>query len=323
MQLTPFAGSQGKLLYFYKDPYCKVPIFMSGTAERCVLWIGGQSESFFTIGYFEQLATELEGSWSFVQMEIPSSHIGYGAQDHLCEAEDVDDVIEMLLQHHGIKEVTLFATSTGVQIALQLLAHGRNVAAITRVVLHGIVCPVDNEFFCEKGVKRRNDRVQELLKDGRKEDSRAMIGYYDIPITAGRLAQESFPSLQEALWIPALSDDADVCIKAFKSIKVPTLILIATDSQYKPSEDELSKVIKMAKTSLSCPEDDTTIKVLNDTCDELRRLLRADIPNHVKTITEFLTNADERRANAEANEAARQAEIAREKRIRLSKMSVA
>lgn len=313
-------GAEGKLIYYYKDPYRKVPIFISGNAPRCLLWIGGQAESFFTISYFEDLAKSLNEEWSFVQMELPSSHIGYGAPNHYADSDDVDEVLELLTTKHDMKEIVLFATSTGVQIALQLLDTGRNVNTVTRVILHGVVSPPDNQFFSEKATAARSDRVTELLKTGRNEDSEGMVGFYDIPVTPARLSQGGFLTLQEALWMPALQDDSDTVTKAFNKISVPTLIMIANDAQYKPTKEDVDKVIQTARKSLGCPEDDSIIELFDDTCDELRRLLKADIPHHVKSITSFLKNADEKRAKSNACEEERRAEEERQKRIALSKL---
>uniref|UniRef100_A0A0A9XI95 Aspartate--tRNA ligase n=1 Tax=Lygus hesperus TaxID=30085 RepID=A0A0A9XI95_LYGHE len=132
-------------------------------------------------------------------MEMPSGHIGYGAQDHYCEAEDVDEIIGMLHHTYGMREVVLFATSTGVQIALQVLASGHNVSCITRIIMHGIVCPPTSEYFSPQGIAKRNAHVAKLMKEGRKEDSQAMVGYYDICVTAARVSGGGFLSLQEAL----------------------------------------------------------------------------------------------------------------------------
>lgn len=314
-------ATEGKLFYYYKDPYCKVPIFMSGKASRCVLWIGGQTESFFTICYFEELAKALDEKWNFAQMELPSGHIGYGAQDHFCEAEDVDEIIGMLHNTYGMKEIALFATSTGVQVALQLLTSGHNVEYITRVIMHGIVCPPDNEFFTLQGIARRQERVEALMKEGRKEDSLAMVGYYDIPVTPSRVSGGGFLSLQEALWQPALLDQAEVCHEALKRISVPTLIMIANDSHYKPTEEDLSKVRKMAQASVHpSAVEDLRIEVFRDTCDEIRRLLKADISAHVGKITQFLNDADAKRAEEEAKARAIAEEEERQKRFAFNKL---
>lgn len=254
-------------------------------------------------------------------MELPSGHIGYGAQDHFCEAEDVDEIIGMLHNTYGMKEIALFATSTGVQVALQLLTSGHNVEYITRVIMHGIVCPPDNEFFTLQGIARRQERVEALMKEGRKEDSLAMVGYYDIPVTPSRVSGGGFLSLQEALWQPALLDQAEVCHEALKRISVPTLIMIANDSHYKPTEEDLSKVRKMAQASVHpSAVEDLRIEVFRDTCDEIRRLLKADISAHVGKITQFLNDADAKRAEEEAKARAIAEEEERQKRFAFNKL---
>lgn len=296
----------GKLFYFYKDPYRKVPIFMSGEASRTLLWIGGQADTFLTIQYFPELIEKLGGSWNFTQVEIPSSHIGFGGQDHLNDAADIVDIIDLLQCDHGQEEICLFATSTGLQIALEVMKHPSVAEVITRFIVHGVVVPADNQYFTPVAVEKRNARVQELLKEGRREDSAAMVGFYDLPVTPARLSEGGFPSLQEALWQPALEGDLSKVHEALGHIKVPTLIMCAKDYNYSVSEEDVSTVRAAAEKSVATK--DISVEFFKDTCDEVRRFLKADIPHHVSAISSFLIQCDEKRAEAAAKEAQLQAE---------------
>eukprot|EP00796_Vickermania_ingenoplastis_P011022 gene11022-7658_t len=307
----------GKLFYFYKDPYRKVPIFMSGDSNRCLLWIGGQAESFLTICYFPELIEKLGGSWNFTQIEIPSSHVGFGGQDHLTEAADIVDIIDLLNCDYGMEEITLFTTSTGLQIALEVLKNQNAASIISRFIVHGVVCPVDNQYFTPAAVQKRQERVAELMKEGRREDSQAMVGYYDIPITAARLSEGGFPSLQEALWQPALEGDYAKVKEAFGHIKIPTMIMCAKDYNYRPGPEDFEKANEAAKQAIESPL--LSVEFFGDTCDEVRRLLKADIPHHVSAIAKFLNDCDDARRADAAKEEALAAEEAKRKRNEANK----
>lgn len=309
--------ASGKLFYFYKDPYRKVPIFMSGESNRCLLWIGGQAESFLTIQYFPELIEKLGGSWNFTQVEIASSHIGFGGQDHLTEAADIIDIIELLNCDYGQEEITLFTTSTGFQIALEVLKNSAAAAVVTRFIVHGVVVPVDNQYFTPAAVQKRKDRVAQLMQEGRREDAQALAGYYDIPITPARLSEGGFPSLQEALWQPALEGDLSTVKEAFGHIKIPTMIMCAKDYNYRPTTDEFETVKTAATNAIGTPE--VFVEFFGDTCDEVRRLLKADIPHHVSAIAKFLQDCEDKRNADAAREAALEAEEAKRKRNEANK----
>lgn len=305
--------ASGKLFYFYKDPYRKVPIFHSGESNRTVLWIGGQSETFLTIPYFPDLIEALGGNWNFTQVEIPSSHIGFGGQDHLTEAADVCDIIDLLNRDYGQEEITLFTTSTGLQIALEVMKMSMAKEVVTRLIVHGVVAPIDSPLFTPEGVEKRREQVERLMKENRREDVDSMAAFYDIPITVARLHEGGYPSLQEALWQPALEGCPETVQDAFGHISVPTLIMCAKDCNYRPPEEDFETVKKAIKDVM--PK--VTVEFFADTCDEKRRLLSADIPNHVKKISQFLQKCEEDRQA----EAAREAELAAEeaKRVRNEK----
>ncbi|KEG12822.1 putative radial spoke protein 3 [Trypanosoma grayi] len=285
----------GSLFTFYKDPYCKIPVFvMGGKAERCVLWVGGQSESFLNFGYFPKLAEMLTEEWAFVQTEVASSRIGFGAQDHVHDAEDMDDLISILVKDYGIHEIALFGTSTGVQIVFELLDNSRNIEFITRVILYGVVCDPESPLFTPEGNAAREELVSRLIAEGRQEDSRALLDHYDIPITPARLSGAGFPTLQEAVWSPCLSGDVDTLRRALNVVKVPMLVMLAHHAQYKPTEEEIQRVIRLVKDHAGCTH--VTVSYFNDTCDERRRVLKAAEDEHVNAIIRFLIEEDEKRA---------------------------
>nr|CCC94051.1 unnamed protein product [Trypanosoma congolense IL3000] len=292
---------QGHLFTFYKDPYCKIPVFvLNMNARRCILWIGGQTESISSIDYFATLADELQGDWAFVQVEIPSSRIGSGPQNHVHDAEDVDDLIAILMKDHCMNEVALFATSTGTQVVFELLENGVHRNAITRVILHGVVRDPEGEIFSPAECAARKEHVEKLMAEDRGEDSRALIKYYDIPITPARLAGGGFPTLQEAVWSPSIRRERDVLKKSLGVIKVPLLLMLAHNIHYKPSNEEIAAVLECVRDYTACNR--VTVSYFNDTCDEKRRVLKAAEQEHVAAIVQFLADEDEFRALTEKND---------------------
>ncbi|KAG8348767.1 putative Protein of unknown function (DUF1749) [Trypanosoma vivax] len=292
---------KGTMFTYYKDPYCKIPVFMMGMeASRCVLWMGGQTESFFSFDYFPRLVETIGNDWGFVQVEIPSGRIGSGAQDHVREAEDVDDLISILVKKHGMTEVALFATGTGSQLVFELLDNSINKEFITRVILHGVVCDPSSPLFTEEGCAERLELVQRLVADGRGEDSRAVADHYDIPITPARLASGGFPTLQEAVWSPCIRRDYAVLQRSLGVVKVPLLLMLAHHAQYKPTEEDVELVLQCVKEYTACAR--VTVSYFNDTCDERRRVLKAAEYEHVLAIAQFLMDEDEYRNEQRATE---------------------
>ncbi|EKF32609.1 radial spoke protein 3, putative [Trypanosoma cruzi marinkellei] len=284
----------GSLLTFYKDPYCKIPVFiMGGCAKRCILWIGGQSESFLTFDYFSQLVNFLEGEWQFVQIELASSRIGFGAQDHVHDAEDVDDLIDILVTKHEMQEIALFGTGTGAQVVFELLENSRNSKFITRVILYGVVCDPETQIFTPEGEAERKEFVAQLIEEGRHEDSRAMVDQYDIPITPARLFSGGFPTLQEAVWNPCFREDTETLSRSMGVVKVPLLLMLAHHAQYKPTAEEVDRVVRLIREYAGCTH--VTVSYFNDTCDERRRVLKAAEAEHVEAIVQFLFEEEEKR----------------------------
>ncbi|ORC90414.1 putative radial spoke protein 3 [Trypanosoma theileri] len=295
---------EGSLFTFYKDPYCKIPVFLMGggslRAQRCVLWIGGQSESFLCFNYFPRLAEMLSGDWAFAQVELPSSRVGFGAQDHVHDAEDVDELLSILVKDYDMREITLFATSTGVQVVFELLANGRHTAFVTRAILHGVVCDPASPLFTPEGVAARAEFVAELVAAGRQEDSRALVDHYDIPVTPARLAGGGFPTLQEAVWSPCMRGEVDTLQQSIGRVRVPMLIMLAHHAQYKPTPEEVDKVVRLVREYAGCTH--VTVSYFKDTCDERRRVLKAAEQEHVDAILHFLAEEDDRRAKQEKEE---------------------
>lgn len=313
-------ASEGKLFTFYKDPYRRVPVFLSGNAPRCVVWTGGQGDGFFSLGYMHQLIEELGNvEWSVAQWTPASSFVGYGGQCHRRDAEDLDELLGELINNYGMREICLFATSTGVQIVLHALENGRHREYVSRVVLQGIVANVNSEMFASSTAQTRLSKAQGLVDNGAKEDIAAMEGIYDIPITPARYATGGYPSIQEALWVPAFANDVKTLRQVLSTINVPLLVMISMHSDFAVSEAEQEAFEARVKSNSATTE--TFISYFNDTADERRRMLKASEAQHTAAVVFFLAEQDEKRRQREHAIAQAQAEQERRNRSVLAQSS--
>jgi hypothetical protein len=311
---------EGRLFTFHKDPYKRMPIFLSGNAPRCLLWIGGQGDGFFSLGYMTHLINELGSEWTIAQVMLSSNIIAHGAPDHVHDAEDLDDLLRALITDFGMKEIALFATCTGVQIAMQVLANGRYAETITRVILQGTVCDPNSEYFTPEGRRRTVEEAKKLCSYNRKEDTTAMRDFYDLPITPARASTGGYPTLQELLWIPGLAGDKAALQRALAPVKVPTLVMMALGSHYSVAEDVQAKLEQVVHQSSSTKE--LFLSYFNDTTDERRRMLKNAEAQHTAAVVFFLREQDEKRRLREEQAMIAEAEIQRRDRSILAKASL-
>jgi hypothetical protein len=310
----------GRLFTFHKDPYKRMPIFLSGNAPRCLLWIGGQGDGFFSLGYMNHLINELGSEWTIAQVMLSSNFVAHGAPDHEHDAEDLDDLFRSLITDFGMKEIALFATCTGVQIAMQVLGTGRYAETVTRVILQGTVCDPDSEFFTEAGRKRTVVEALKLCGYNRNEDTAAMRDFYDLPITPARASRGGILTVQELLWIPGMAGDKATLQRNLASIKVPTLVMMALGSHYFVAEDVQSKVEQAVQQSASTKE--LFLSYFNDTTDERRRMLKNAEAQHTAAVVFFLREQDEKRRQREEQARIAEAEVQRRDRSILAKASL-
>lgn len=310
---------QGKLVVFKKDAVHPLPIFLSGEKSRCIFIIGSQNEPLFTTPYVAELAAAGNANWCVAHMVMGSCQTSVESQDHLCEAEDVDEAVAYLHNEHGMSEIALFAIGTGVQVAVQLMGRGNNTNLISHVILHGCVVPKEHPLFTAAANRKREEKVAELLKDGRKNDMAAMQKVYDVPITPGRLRFPGYPTLQEALWQPALTDQSHVCTSAFKPFSVPILFMISTVCSYVPSATERATVKAAVQNAVTGPKEDVHFAYFVGTCDEHRHVLRGKLEEVVKTVFSFLEESQTRILNRRAEEESAAAEEEQQKRVKLAK----
>ena len=318
--MTTSDAYAGRLFTFHKDPYKRMPVFLSGNAPRCLLWIGGQGDGFFSLGYMTHLVNELASEWTIAQVMLSSNIIAHGAPDHVHDAEDLDELLRALITDYGMKEIALFATCTGVQVAIELLTNGRNAEAITRIILQGTVCDPHSEFFTPEGRKRTVEEAKKLCQYNRKEDTTAMRDFYDLPITPSRAASGGYPTLQELLWIPGLADDKVALQKALAPLKVPTLVMMALGSHYYVAEDVQTKLEHVVHNAAATKE--LFLSYFNDTTDERRRMLKNAEAQHTAAVVFFLREQDEKRRFREEQAMIAEAEIQRRERSILAKASL-
>lgn len=288
---------EGRMFTFHKDPYRRIPVFLSGSADRCLVWVGGQGDGLFSIGYMGLLINELSSSWTVAQWTPASSFLGYGAQCHNRDAEDLDELIGILVTEHGMKEIALFATSTGLQLALEVLARGRYRDHVSRVILQGIISDPKGPMFTSSAIYNRQETASKLLAAGRGDDMAAMEGVYDIPITPARVESGGYPSLQEALWLPAHNNDSKTIRDAMSVIRVPLLVMVSLHSDFTVSSQQQQAFENIVKSNCITPE--VFISYFNDTSDERRRMLKASEAQHTAAIVFFLAEQDEKRRQRE------------------------
>lgn len=312
---------QGKLITFHTDPYMKIPVFVSGEADRCIIWLGGQCDGFFVNQYMPLLTEELPKiGWCMAQMMSSSAFMGHGSHTHVQDAEDLDDLIKTMVTDHGMKEITLFASSTGVQIALEEMESGENVEAITRVILQGVVCNPEDPIFTKESEEKRREVARELCAQGREEEVTDMRAHYDIPVSAARVNSGGHLSLMEALWIPAHREEHATIAKNIAAIRVPLLVMVAFGPGYFFSREDRKGFETVLRAAASTSE--LSLQWLHGVCDERRRMLKADEVKITADIVYFLSEQDSKRRKREEEEAAEHAEFERRNRSVLAKSAL-
>lgn len=295
-----------------------MPVFVSGQSHRMVLWIGGQCDGLFSLNYMPVLvAAMLAEGWAVAQAQLESSQVG-SARTHVGDAEDLDVLVQLLVKTHGVTEIALFGTGTGVQVALEFLKIGSAKEWVTRVILQGVVAEPDAPIFTAEGRKELHEVATRLVEAGRGEEVGEMRAVYDLPISAARVWSGGFPTLQEALWNPLVVGDTATVAQNFRCVDAPCLLMIAVGSGYavtKAKRDELRATVATKCGFVA----DVSLQFFADTCDERRRMLKTAEADHTAAISLFLREEDRKRAEREAAAAARQAEEMRRSRSIIAK----
>lgn len=307
---------EGRLLVYGDDTMHRMPVFITGTAKRCIVVIGGQADSFFSLIFVRTLIHQATGAgWSVAQAQLSSGGWGYGGRTHEGDAEDLEQLLKRLTTELEMSEICLLAWSTGVQIALKTLESPVCAGIVTRVVFHGVVQdPTDPMFGNDRRAKRLL-YAAEMLDQGRREES-VPPEVYDIPISAARLSTGGFPTMQEALWMPVLNNDATTLSSVFQNLSQPLLLLVARHPEYTP---DAATRQKFKDAVLRVAAKGSGVEYFDDTCDERRRLLRGTETLHCAAILMFLQQQDANRNQREEQARAADAESARRERSILAR----
>ncbi|CAJ1012977.1 putative Protein (DUF1749) [Leishmania naiffi] len=308
---------EGRLITLPRDGNHKTSIFLSGTAQRCILVVGSQAEGLFATPYTQQLADGLREEWAVAQVVLGSSHVGRGAPGLEADADDVDAALAVLVKEYNMTEIVLYASGTGVQVALEVLASTLRAGVVTRVILHGgIVSPQQNALFSVKATKRRVEVAHALIAESRGDDAAAMAQMYDMTITPARLHRNATLTVQEAIWQPVLGECESTCKQTLRGVTVPTLFLLSTESSYTTTaQGALSTVLRAVRDATGLPTEDVQVTLLPTTIDEHRRFLKGNTELAVQTVSDFLQQADARHEQRKAAAAIMAIEAERNQRI--------
>jgi pimeloyl-ACP methyl ester carboxylesterase len=310
----------GRLFTFGDDPARQMSVFMTGASKRAFVVVGGQGSSFFALHSMRMLIKELEAlGWATAQTQTASSLVGYSGRTHVGDAEDLRDLIELLERDFAMSEITLFGWASGVQVVLEYLNTSDNAEVVTRVILQGVIGNPNDFLFSEEGSQRRAELVADWMASGRGENI-VPIDVYDVPISAARLSTGGLPTLQEAVWQPAVKGDFESLRRHLQHIKVPLMLMVAMSTQYFPTEETKQQVRNAISAAAATPE--LEINYFEAAGDERRRMLRGSEAKHAATIAFFLKACDRRRSERE--EAAKQqaAEDLRRSRSILAKSTL-
>lgn len=314
------APVNGQLFTYGDDPTRRMSVFITGAAEnrRCLLLVGGQSDGFFSLLFIRSLMSQTDSiGWAVVQVQLASSCWGYGGRTHQDDAEDIVKLLYRLNSDFHMCEVTLVAWGTGVQVALAVLGTEDAKDIVSRVIFHGVVQDADDAFFHRESHAHRVAQALEMVDSGRREQPLPM-SVYDLPMSAARLSTGGLPSLQEALWVPALAPSHAILplSTVFQtSLRVPLLLLVATHPAYRPTE-----AVKVAFTAaIKHAATDASVEFMNDTCDEYRRMLRGSEATHTAAVVMFLKEQDRKRAEREEQDRLNAAENLRRSRSILAR----
>ncbi|GET93577.1 hypothetical protein, conserved [Leishmania tarentolae] len=294
----------GRLVILPRDGLHKTSLFLIGSVRRCILAVGSQWEGLLATPYVEQLADALKGEWAVAHLMLGSSHVGRCAPAHDADADDVDAALALLVKEYHMSEVVLYASGTGVQVALEVLASAPHAELVTRVILQGgIVPPNESKLFSIEATTHRLEVARELTAEKRGDDTTAMLQVYDMAVTPARLSRNAIVTVQEALWQPVLGKSESTCKQTLRGLTVPTLFLLSTESSYTTTAKEAVPVVqRAAREAIGLPDEDVEVTLLPATIDEHRRALNGNGALAVKTVTGFLQRADARRAQFAASE---------------------
>ena len=320
----PVQAEPGVMFTYGDDPAQKMAVFITKPdAKRAFLVIGGQTNGFFSCLFMNELISELGGTghaasepWAIVQVQLASACAGYyHGRNHIGDSEDLENLLNILHDQFQYNEFALYCWSTGVQVGLEYLKNARNTELVTRIVLGGVVLNPSCPLFVPETVQKRQRAVQNLVSDGHQE---AFVpeDLYDEPFSAARMSSGGYPTLQEALWAPALAGDTDTLKEVLSVVKVPLMLMLAFSTNYQPPATLRRDFVRTVREAAAV---EIVIEMFNDVCDERRRMLKGTEELHAVSISMFLQGGDERRAKVEEEQRAEQAYRERQSRSILAR----
>jgi len=204
-------------------PESPVVAFVDRTAANVVVFLHGVTGGILDCPYLPSLSSSLSLSssssspslssspntkeeWGLIQPLLRSCYNQFGFCSIFSDVEDVDHLLsffdelysqnEKLTKTNGgnemklkfFKKVVLMGFSTGCQVALLYLRHGKFRQNINGVVLHG---PVSDRFALtvdasEKLLQEHLELAKKMKQEGRKDDFLPHGALYGTPVTASR-----------------------------------------------------------------------------------------------------------------------------------------
>ncbi len=316
------------MFLFGADPYRRSTAFLSGPTNsnlsRCIIVLGGQGDGFFSLNFIPQLVAELgKAEWCLVQTVLSSSTQGHPG-NHIADAMELDELVGILVRQMEMKEIGIFAYSSGIQVALRMLESGSNKVWISRVILQGVVRKdIGEEIFTEEHQKKLLNRAEELARDGRGGDCSEMSALYDLPISAGRVSKGGILSLQEGVWAPSIRGQRELLRENLRSITCPLLVMLArqVEGEQKEETQRLHSVVKSAIEECASTKD-VQVAFFDEVCDERRRMLNTAQAPHTSAVVMFLMEQDAIRNKREEEAKQREADEMRRSRSILAKSSL-
>ncbi|KFY47445.1 hypothetical protein V496_10645 [Pseudogymnoascus sp. VKM F-4515 (FW-2607)] len=170
--------------------------------QNILFFIGGLGDGLLTVPYAAQLARQLPPTWSLVQVQLSSSHIGWGTSSL---GKDVDELSQCVDYFRNIAgrsgKVVFMGHSTGCQDVMHyLVGPGKESRApIDGGILQASVSDrqaMEGQLD-EKQRSNTNKIAAEWVAAGRGEDvlsSAATHGFFDAPICARRWLSLASPN---------------------------------------------------------------------------------------------------------------------------------
>jgi pimeloyl-ACP methyl ester carboxylesterase len=131
--------------------------------NKCIL-LGGLSDGLWPVPYTTQLLDALPtNNWSLIQPILSSSYTGFGHSGGLdTDVAELDELLDYLKLHRHCSNAALVGHSTGCQIIVHYLKHGRNTDLISMAALQAPVSDRESATICHDLDPNSPDRNAQL-----------------------------------------------------------------------------------------------------------------------------------------------------------------